>query len=179
MLEGQTCNQFSMCLTLRQIIFLVSIKASVCGNSLHNIKNIQYQEYTISSIHMPKPHKNNQLVFKLELSLIMMNIHHVIALSQEIRNKSISWLDNCKCTFRHLYRYILLGILKKWYSSRTTELGLTCQEHLIFIGIMCSKLELDDLITMEGVWDTTFHQQTNPLPDRLITPVHDTHPQSY
>jgi len=34
-------------------------------------------------------------------------------------------------------------------------------EHFNFIGILCSKFHLDNLKTMERVWDTNFHQQTD------------------
>ena len=30
-------------------------------------------------------------------------------------------------------------------------------KHLLFIGIMFSKLHLDDLKTVKWVWDTSFH----------------------
>ena len=39
--------------------------------------------------------------------------------------------------------------------------------HLHVMGIMCSKFHLNDLEAAEGIWDTTFHQQTNRPPDRL------------
>ena len=39
------------------------------------------------------------------------------------------------------------------------------------IRILCSKISLDDLKTVEGVWDTTFHEENNHPPDHPMTPV--------
>jgi len=44
-----------------------------------------------------------------------------------------------------------------------------CHVHLLVTGFMSSKFHLDDLKTVVGVWDTTFHQQTNRLTDCLLT----------
>ena len=42
--------------------------------------------------------------------------------------------------------------------------------HLHVLEIIHSRFHLDDLKTVGGVWDTTFHQHTNCLADRLPTP---------
>jgi len=73
-----------------------------------------------------------------------------------------------------IYKDINYENFEKGHNSRTLWPILTkqklCHSYPNFIGIMCRRFNLEDLKTMGGVWDTTFHQQPNRLTNR--TPVY-------
>ena len=47
----------------------------------------------------------------------------------------------------------------------------TCHAYLFFIGIMWCKFQFDDLKTVGGVWDTSFHQQTDCPMTQVNSPL--------